>query len=513
VTLFETLITLLLVAALLLQLSRRLRLPYPTLLALAGAGVAFFPWSPELRLDPHLALVLFVAPAILDAGYDTSPHELKRDWFPLIALALFAVLLTAAAVALAGWAFAGLPVAAAIALGAIVAPPDAAAASATLNNRGLPRRTLSLLQGESLLNDAVALLIFTTAVSIASAETLDPLAFATLRLLAVPGGLLLGLLAGLLFVRMWAIWAGTLSSTILEFIATFALWLLAERLHLSPILAIVAYAMVLARHAPLRQSARDRVHSYSVWAASVFILNVFAFLLMGLQARQIIQSLARRELWDAVTFAGLVFLIVVVVRIVWVMNYRRVLAPFVRRAGEAETGSRALRVLVAWCGMRGILTLATAFSLPYNFPGRDVIVLSAFAVVLGTLVIQGSTVTLLLRWLGIPKDGTMDDDIRTGRAMLAEAGLAALGDRDGKPVAAMRARLRSVVATGGRAAIERNVEDSHLQLEIIAATRRALDGLHRRGEIAEDAFLALQEELDWAELAAAPRDDREIAET
>jgi len=513
VTLFETLIGLLLVAALLLQISRWLCVPYPTLLALAGAGVAFFPWSPDLRLDPHLALVLFVAPAIMEAGYDTSPHELKRDWFPLIALALFAVLLTTAAVALAGWAFAGLPVAAAIALGAIVAPPDAAAASATLTGRGLPRRTMSLLQGESLLNDAVALLIFSTAVSIASAEKLDTASFLTTRLIAVPGGLLLGFAAGQAFVRLWVIWAGTLSSTILEFISTFALWLLAERLHLSPILAIVVYAMVLARHAPLRQSARDRVHSYSVWAAAVFMLNVLAFLLMGLQARQIIQSLARRELWDALTIAGSIFLIVVAVRIVWVLSYRRVLAPFVRRASPAETESRALRMLVAWCGMRGILTLATAFSLPYRFPGRSVIVLSAFAVVLGTLVIQGSTIALLLRWLGIERDGSMDDDIRTGRAALARAGLETLGGREGAPVTAMRARLGAVIATGGRAPIEHDAEDGRLRLEIIAAGRRALDGMHRRGDIAEDAFQALQEELDWAELAAAPRDDREIVES
>lgn len=511
-TLFETLIGLLMVAALLLQFSRWLRLPYPTLLALAGACVAFLPWSPELRLDPHLALVLFVAPAILDAGYDTSPHELRRDWFPLIALALFAVLLTTAAVAVAGWAIAGLPVAAAIALGAIVAPPDAAAAGATLGKLGLPRRTMSLLQGESLLNDAVALLIFTTAVAIASAETLDPLAFAAMRLLAVPGGLLLGFGAGMLFVRMWAIWAGTLSSTILEFISTFALWLLAERLHVSPVLAIVAYAMVLSRHAPLRQPARDRVHSYSVWAASVFMLNVLAFLLMGMQARQIIQSLARRELWDALTFAGIVFVIVVVVRILWVMSYRQVLAPLVRLAGETGRGSRARRVLIAWCGMRGILTLATALSLPYRFPGRDVIVLSAFAVVLGTLVIQGATVKLLLRWLHIPLDRSMDDDMRTARVELARSGLETLGDRGGEPAEAMRARLKAVIATGGRAAIEREVEGGRLQLEIIAAARKALDAMHRGGEIAEDAFLALQEEMDWAELAAAPRDDREIAE-
>lgn len=512
-TLFETLVGLLLVAALLLQLSRRLYLPYPTLLALAGACVAFFPWSPELRLDPHLALVLFVAPAILDAGYDTSPHELKRDWFPLVALALFAVLLTTAAVALLGWAVAGLPVAAAIALGAIVAPPDAAAAGATLGKLGLPRRTMSLLQGESLLNDAAALLIFTTAVAIAMAETLDPLAFTSMRLLGVPGGLLLGFAAGQLFVRMWVIWAGTLSSTILEFISTFALWLLAERLRVSPILTIVAYAMVLARHAPLRQSARDRVHSFSVWAAAVFILNVLAFLLMGLQARQIIQSLERRELWDALTFAGLVFLVVVAVRIAWVMTYRQVLAPVVRLAGEAETGSRALRILIAWCGMRGILTLATAMSLPYRFPGRDVIVLSAFAVVLGTLVIQGATVTMLLRWLGIPLDRTMDDDMRTARVALAGAGLETLGGRAGEPAIAMRERLQAVIAAGGRAAIEREVENSRLQLEMIATARSELDRLHRCGDIAEDAFQALQEELDWAELAAAPRGDREIAET
>ncbi|WP_421993669.1 cation:proton antiporter [Roseococcus sp.] len=275
----------------------------------------------------------------------------------------------------------------------------------------------------------------------------------------------------------------------------------------------MAYAMVLARHAPLRQSARDRVHSFSVWAAAVFILNVFAFLLMGLQARQIIQTLAPRELWDAMIFAGAVFAIVVAVRIAWVLSYRRVLAPLVRLAGEAETGSPALRMLIAWCGMRGILTLATAFALPYDFPGRDVIVLSAFAVVLGTLVIQGSTVSLLLRWLGIGRDGTMDDDIRIGRSALAEAGLETIGDRTDEPAVAMRARLEAVIAAGGRAAIEREVDDSRLRLEVIASGRRALDGLHSGGGIAEDAFQALQEELDWAELAAAPRDDREIAET
>lgn len=512
-TLFETLIGLLLVAALLLQVSRRLRLPYPTLLALAGACVAFFPWSPDLRLDPQLALVLFVAPAIMSAGYDTSPHELRRNWFPLAALVLVAVLLTIAAVALFAWSWAGLPLAAAIALGAIVAPPDAAAASAMLAGLHLPRRAVVVLQGESLLNDAVPLLIFTTVLAAASAGTLEPGGFALRVALAAPGGLLLGFAAARGYLRLQPLWSGTLSATILEFVTTFAVWLLAERLELSPVLAIVAYSMVLGLHGPLHQPARDRVHSFAVWASAVFILNVLAFLLMGLQARQIIQSLGRRELWDALLVAAGVFLIVVVVRLGWVMSYKELLAPLARRLPLPLEADRRLRLLVGWCGMRGILTLATAFSLPYGFPQRDVIVLSAFAVVLGTLTIQGGTMALLVRWIGLPSDGTLDDEIRTARAEIAKAGLVALEDRGDPAAAAMRRRLQALIASGGQAAVEREVEESRLRLEVIAAGRRALDALHRQGDVAEDAFQALQEELDWAELAATPRDDREIAET
>ena len=165
--LFESLLTLLIIAALLLQLSRRLSAPYPAMLALAGAGVAIFPWAPHLEIQPRLALTLFIAPVLLDAAYDTAPRELRRYWIPLLSLVVIAVILTTAVVASAGWAIASLPLAAAIALGAIVAPPDAAAAAAVLSQFNLPRRTLHVLKGESLLNDAVALLIFGAAVSAA----------------------------------------------------------------------------------------------------------------------------------------------------------------------------------------------------------------------------------------------------------------------------------------------------------------------------------------------------------
>lgn len=486
--LFESLLALLLFSAVFLQLARWVRVPYPTMLALAGALVAALPWAPQIGIDPHLALVLFVAPAILSAAYDTSPCELRRHWAALVALALFAVLLTAAAVAWVGWAMAGLPWAAAIALGAIVAPPDAAAAQAVLASQGLPRRTMTVLQGESLFNDAVALLVFAAAVGALHSE---PSAAALLRLgLAAPAGVLLGCVAGMLFVRLWRLWAGTLGSTILEFASTFAVWLLAERLHASPVLAVVAYAMWVARSAQHHQSARDRIHSFAVWDAAVFILNVVAFALMGLQARAILLRLDRAGIFEALAFAAAVFATVVVVRIAWVMSYRQLLGRWVPPLRRPPAGTARTRLLVGWCGMRGILTLATAMSLPLQFPGRDLIVLSAFTVVLGTLIVQGATVAPLMRRLGIAKDTTLERDLSFGRAALAHARTRAVAHGDARPASAE--------------AVERAV---------VAAQRAALQRLLRDDRLPQDAFRILQEELDWRELSLTPHAQREISET
>ena len=190
--LFESVLTLLLLAVLLLQFSRRLRIPYPTTLALAGLAVAALPWAPAISIEPHLVLALFIAPAILDAAFEFPPRAIRRYWMPLLALAVVAVLLTTAAVAWVGVVVAGLPIAAAVALGAIVAPPDAAAAAAMLNKPSLPRSTVTVLKGESLLNDAVALFIFGLALRINATgdeafHLLPQIAF------AIPGGVLLGI--------------------------------------------------------------------------------------------------------------------------------------------------------------------------------------------------------------------------------------------------------------------------------------------------------------------------------
>lgn len=510
--LFESLLTLAAVAIVLLQVSRRLTIPYPTMLAISGVAVAALPWSPSIGIDPQLALALFIAPALLDAAYDLPPRELRRHWPALFALAGIAVLLTTAAVAWAGVALAGMPLAAAIALGAIVAPPDAAAAAAMLARFKLPRRMVTVLKGESLLNDAVALLIFSAAVGAASAQATVWDQVPELAL-AVPGGLLIGVLIGMSYVRLSPALAGTLGGTLFEFVTTFAAWIIAERLHFSAILSIVAFAVTIARYLPERQSARDRVHSYAVWETFVFILNVLAFLLMGLQARAIVARLDQAQLWEALGFAGIVLGIVAAVRIAWAFSYNRFTHALAVVRGTRRPPGLAQAAVVSWCGMRGLVTLAIALALPDAFPARDLIVLSAFVVVLGTLVVQGLTLGPLIRMLRIGPDESFDRELSAARMALLNAAVASLGDRSDGAAPRLRADIvaeRAATAEGGDP--QAGSEATQLRLQTILVQRKLLAGLRRAGQIDDDIFHALEQELDWAELAASPPGRFEIVE-
>jgi Na+/H+ antiporter len=504
--LFEITLLLLTLAVVFLHIARRLSVPYPSLLALAGGCVALSPLAPHLGIQPQLALALFVAPAVLDSAFDMPPREMLRNWVPLVSLAVVLVLLTTATVAWAGVALAGLPLAAAVALGAIVAPPDAAAASAVLREFNLPRRTLAVLQGESLLNDAVALLLFGVAVTAAAAPGGAWHSLAPRLLIAVPGGAVLGVLTAQLGMRVFAKVAGTLSLIIVQFLITYGTWILAERLQLSPIVAVVALAAVIARYMPSRTSARDRVNSYAVWATVVFVLNVLAFLLMGLQARDVLNQLQSDALMHALAFAAIVLGIVIGVRFVYVMTYGFVLRTF-RGFFEPRMRSKvpgaSIGVLVSWCGMRGLVTLATALALPREFPSRDVIVLSAFIVVLGTLILQGFTIRPLIALLRIAPDASLDQDVGQTRTAMLDAALQELAEIPGPGAVALRTEYEAArAASVGRA--QPDTEYDNLRRRAIAAERRLLAEWRRRGRIQDDAYHLLEDELDRAELHVAP---------
>ncbi|HWY93669.1 MAG TPA: sodium:proton antiporter [Steroidobacteraceae bacterium] len=505
--LFEITLILLAIAVVLLQIARHIRVPYPAMLALAGGCVAALPFAPHLSIEPRLALALFVAPAVMDTAFDMPPREMLRIWLPLTSLAVVLVLLTTAAVAWAGWALAGLPLAAAVALGAIVAPPDAAAAAAVLREFNLPRRTMAVLQGESLLNDAVALLAFGLAVSAAVSPGNEWNALLPRLGLAVPGGALLGVASGVLSMRVARKVAGTLSSIIVQFLMTFGTWILAERLSLSPIVAVVALAAVAARYMPARTSARDRINSYAVWATVVFVLNVLAFLLMGLQARIILSQLPADELRHALVFAAIVLGVVIGVRFLWVMTYGaavRILQSFFNpRAMGAPIPRTRIGVLVSWCGMRGLVTLATAFSLPPDFPGRNVIVLSAFTVVLGTLVVQGFTIRPLIALLRIAPDRSLDLEVAEARRAMLDAALAELAGYSGEAADAVRGEYREARAASSSDPTRPVTQYDELRVLAIAAERRLLAEWRQQGRIFDDTYHLLEGELDRAELHTA----------
>jgi CPA1 family monovalent cation:H+ antiporter len=316
---FDTILVMLAFAVLLLALARILKLPYPVLLALAGAAVAVAQVDVGLHLNPELALALFIAPVLLDAAYDTSLRDLKRHWAPVASLVVIAVGLTTFAVALVVHALIPrIPWAAAIAIGAIVAPPDAVAATTVLRDLRLPHRVSVILEGEALLNDASSLLIYRLAVAaVLAGGSIGAEAIAPAFLLSLFGSVITGLALAWLIGRLTSRIQDAPSSIIVQFVSTYGVWILAERAGLSPILTMVSYAMTLARSTPAVLPARLRIPSYAVWDTTVLVLNVLAFLLIGFELGPIISAARPGELARWAGVGAAVLATVIGVRLLW----------------------------------------------------------------------------------------------------------------------------------------------------------------------------------------------------
>jgi CPA1 family monovalent cation:H+ antiporter len=511
----EPLIGLVLAAVVLAAAARRIGAPYPVFLAIGGAILAFIPGAPSVVIPPELALAIFIAPILLDAAYDASPRDLKDNWVPLVGLVVCAVGLTTFAVGLVTRALVpAMPWAPAIALGAIVAPPDAAAATAVLRPLRPPHRILTILEGESLLNDASALLIYRLALGAVATNSFSIGAVTPAFLLAVAGSLIVGPALG----RLTLLWSDRVTDVptaiILQFVTTFGVWILADRIGLSGVLTMVCYAITVARSAPQRTPARIRVPSYAVWETVVFMLNVLAFIFIGLQIRPILASLepAARGRYFAV--AAAVLLTAITVRIVWQMSFNAVIRWRERWYGfhpprpmlRPTVGSG---LVISWAGMRGIVSLAAAMALPAPFPYRDLVVFTAFAVVLGTLILQGLTLGPLLRALDLRDDDPVGHEVVAARERALRAGLAVFDD-DRSPVAeAVRQEFIAHLGTTDTDREEGQVRRSahgDLHRRALAAARQETHIMRGSGEIGDDAFHQMEEELDWIELSDRKRE-------
>ncbi len=514
---FETILIMLAAAVLLLEIARRLRLPYPVLLALAGAAVAVarVPIDVGRYLDPRLALALFVAPVLLDAAYDTSLRDLKRHWAPVTSLVLIAVGLTTAAVAWVAHAMVPtLPWAAAIAIGAIVAPPDAVAASTVLRDVKLPHRVSVILEGEALLNDASALLIYRLAVVAAmTGGGIGATVIAPAFLLSLAGSVVAGLTLAWIVGQVIRRIDEAPFSIIVQFVSTYGVWIIAERIGLSPILTIVIFAMWLARSRDAYQPARLRIPSYAVWDTAVLVLNVFAFLVIGLNLGPIIAAARPGELSRWIGLGAAVLATVICVRLLWTLAVA-LLAQFrVERRGAPAPGdgpapSWKTGLIIGWSGTRGLVTVATALALPSNFPERGMLLFTASTVTLGTLLVQGLTLRPLVLALGIHDDDTVDRELRKARVATAQAALTALRGEAGKDAEALRAELEAerLFAERAKEGDGRPTSPAKaLRAKTLAAQRDRLLDLRSDGTIGDEAFHRLEEELDLSDLAVATR--------
>ena len=505
----EQVLGLFLAAVLLAAAARRVGAPYPVFLALGGAVLALLPAGPSFTLPPELALALFVAPVLLDAAYDASLRDLRDNWVPVTGLVVCAVAFTTVAVAVVvrvmiptiAWA-------PAVALGAVVAPPDAVVASAVLRQVRPPQRIITILEGESLFNDASALLIYRLAIGAVADHGFSIGALGPAFIIAVVGSLLAGPVLGWIMLQVLDRVQHVPTSIILQFVTTFGVWLLAERLGLSAVLTMVCYAITVARTAPARTPARLRIPTYAVWETVVFALNILAFIFIGLQIRPILEAPAAGSLSQYFAVAGAVLMTVILVRLGWHMSFNAVIRWRDRRFGfhpprpmlRATVGSG---LIISWSGMRGMVSLAAALALPGTFPFRDLIVFTTFAVVLGTLVIQGLTLKPLLRALDLQDGDPVANELQFARDRAREAGLATLANNDSPVANTVRQEFTAhLTRTGaGERSEPMRAEHTELHSAAVRAARNAILAMRASDEIGDDAFHQLEEELDWLEMA------------
>jgi len=404
----------------------------------------------------------------------------------------------------------------AIALGAIVAPPDATAATTVLRHVKPPHRILTILEGESLLNDASALMIYRMALGAFAANTFAIRSVAPTFLVAVLGSVVVGRFMAWLVMRLTKDIRDVPTSIVLQFINTFGVWLLAEEIGLSGVLTMVCFAVSVARPAAEMIPARMRIPSFAVWETAVFVLNVLAFVFIGLQIRPILIDLdpavRHRYFW----VAGAILATVIGVRIAWVTIYYAGLRLWSRHVGPRGRSSRpppSFRgvLVVGWSGMRGIVTLAAALALPIQingapFPFRDVIVFTAFAVVLGTLVIQGLTLGPLLRTFALRDDRPVEREVAAARDRALQAALATVDGLDSEVAWLIRQEFASHLGAGRDDDRDKQMDHEKLHRSGLDAARRTILDMREKGEIGDDAFHRLEREFDWLEMANDPQE-------
>lgn len=490
--------------------ARAINVPYPIVLVLGGAVLGLVPWLPDVQLEPDLVLVIFLPPLLYSAAFFTDLRELRANLRTISLLAIGLVLATMVAVAVVAHALIDLSWPAAFALGAIVGPTDPVAATTIARRLGVPRRTVAIIEGESLLNDATALVAYKIALGAATFSLLDA---GWEFVWKAAGGVAVGLVVGWVVAAVRRRLDDPVIENTIGLLSGYAAYVPADYLDVSAVLAAVTVGIYLGFQAPRIASPATRLQGFGMWELLTFVMNALLFVLIGLQLPAVLDALEEMSWTTLVGYGAAISAVVVLTRLVWGNTVPFVIRALDRRPRQRErrVGWR-LRQVTAWAGMRGAVSLAAALALPGDFEQRDLLIFLTFTVIFVTLVGQGLTLAPLIRWLDVSEDGS--DEAREelkARLVATKAALARIDELRGEEwtrdetLERMRAayefRKRRLAARAGKLEDDDGIEDRSFAYqtavrEVLEAQRSAVVRLRDEGTISNDVMHRIERELD-----------------
>jgi Na+/H+ antiporter len=503
-------------------LANWLRVPYPVPLVIGGLVLGLVPGIPDIQLNPDLVLLIFLPPLLYSSAFFVDLRALRTDARVISFSAIGLVLATAAAVAVIAHEVIGLPWAMSFALGAIVSPTDPAAATAIMRRVGAPRRMVNILEGESLFNDATALVAYKVAVAAAVGGSVSAGHTIVEFFRDAGGGIVIGLAIGWVIATVRKRVTDINTELTISLFSAYGAFIPADQLGVSGVLAVVACGVYLGFRAPEIASPESRMQSYGLWSTLAFILNAALFILIGLQLPVIVDGLGGRPASEVIGYAAVVCVAVIAVRFLWNFIVTFVIRTVDRRPSQvARRVSWRTRVVGGWAGMRGAVSLAAALALPLHtdagapLPGRELIQFVTFSLILVTVVGQGLTLPWLIRRLGVIEDGTEEENEELrARLVIARAALERVEEleaedwtRDGTVERVRRLyefRQRRFKIRAGKIDDEDGIEEGSLLYqrmmhEIYAAQRQALIGLRNSRQISGEVMRRVERELDLEE--------------
>jgi monovalent cation/hydrogen antiporter len=511
-------ILLLAIITALAEVADRVKIAYPILLVIVGIGISLVPGLPMITLDPDVVFLLFLPPVLYAAAWTTSWPDFKASRRAISLLAIGCVLFTTTLVAVVAHYFIpGFGWPESFVLGAIISPPDAVAAAAATKGLGIPRRVTTILEGESLVNDATGLIAYWYGIAAAASGTfIFWLASINFFYVAIVG-IVIGLVLGQLFKWIHQITPDNpINDTTLTFIAPYTAYLLAEQIHVSGVLSVVTCGLFMSWNSSAIFNHQSRLNAFSVWETVIFILNGLIFILIGLQLPVILRHIRDHSFLTLLFYGTIISVTTIVLRIIWVYpgTYLPRLVNKKIRLKEPWPDPRLVTV-VAWSGMRGVVSLAAALALPlaignFPFPNRDMIIFLTFSVIFATLVVQGISLPYVIKWLGIrPSDEELREE-KEARLKIVTRVIEhieenySIGLTDDvlnqiKTKYEIRIqRIRKDENPGKLSAVQ--IGDFHrVQFEIIQLERSQLNEMRQDGTVSEEVSRKIEYELDLEE--------------